>query len=54
MRLIIVDGLDGVGKDTHAQLIKERYEKNGYRDKSLLQDHTTNLYLEISFLIIAL
>jgi dTMP kinase len=29
MRLIIVDGLDGVGKDTHAQLIKERYEKKG-------------------------
>jgi dTMP kinase len=31
MRLIIVDGLDGVGKDTHAQLIKERYEKRGER-----------------------
>ena len=29
MRLIIVDGLDGVGKDTHAQLIKKRYEKKG-------------------------
>ena len=29
MRLIIVDGLDGVGKDTHAKLIKERYEKKG-------------------------
>ena len=29
MRLIIVDGLDGVGKDTHACLIKERYEKKG-------------------------
>lgn len=29
MRLIIVDGLDGVGKDTHARLIKERYEKKG-------------------------
>ena len=27
MRLIIVDGLDGVGKDTHAQLIKRRYEE---------------------------
>ena len=26
MRLIIVDGLDGVGKDTHAGLIKKRYE----------------------------
>ncbi len=29
MRLIIVDGLDGVGKDTHAQLIKQRYVKEG-------------------------
>jgi len=29
MRLIIVDGLDGVGKDTHAKLIKDRYEKMG-------------------------
>ena len=27
MRLIIIDGLDGVGKDTQAELIKERYEK---------------------------
>ncbi len=29
MQLIIVDGLDGVGKDTHAKLIKDRYEKKG-------------------------
>lgn len=29
MRLIIVDGLDGVGKNTHARQIKERYEKKG-------------------------
>ncbi len=29
MRLIIVDGLDGVGKDTHARFIKKRYEKKG-------------------------
>jgi len=29
MRLIIVDGLDGVGKDTHAKLIKGRYEEMG-------------------------
>jgi len=29
MRLIIVDGLDGVGKDTHAELIKKRYEAKG-------------------------
>ena len=31
MRLIIVDGLDGVGKDTHAKLIKDRYEEMGER-----------------------
>ena len=29
VRLIIVDGLDGVGKDTHARLIKEFYENRG-------------------------
>lgn len=29
MRLIIVDGVDGVGKDTHARLIRDRYEKKG-------------------------
>ena len=37
MRLIIVDGLDGVGKDTHAQLIKNRYEKKG--EKVVLRSH---------------
>lgn len=31
MRLIIVDGLDGVGKDTHAEFIKKRYEEKGER-----------------------
>jgi len=30
MKLIIVDGLDGVGKDTHAQRIKHYYEQQGY------------------------
>jgi dTMP kinase len=29
MRFIIIDGLDGVGKDTHAQWIKKRYENKG-------------------------
>lgn len=29
--MIIIDGLDGVGKDTHAQLIKKRYEQRGER-----------------------
>ncbi len=37
MRLVIVDGLDGVGKDTHAQLIKKRYEKKG--EKVLIRSH---------------
>jgi len=37
LRLIIVDGLDGVGKDTHANLIKERYEKRG--EKVIIRSH---------------
>jgi dTMP kinase len=37
MRLIIVDGLDGVGKDTHAQLIRQRYEKKG--EKVIVRSH---------------
>jgi len=40
MRLIIVDGLDGVGKDTHAQLIKKRYEKLG--DRVVVRSHPSN------------
>jgi dTMP kinase len=31
MRYIIIDGLDGVGKNTHANLIKNRYENIGER-----------------------
>jgi dTMP kinase len=37
MRLIIIDGLDGVGKDTHAQLIKKRYEQRG--EKVVVRSH---------------
>src|SRR4030042_3764429 len=37
MRLIIVDGRDGVGKDTHAQLIKKRYEAKG--QKVIVRSH---------------
>jgi dTMP kinase len=37
MRLIIVDGLDGVGKDTHARLIKNRYEQRG--EKVIIRSH---------------
>ena len=37
MRLIIIDGLDGVGKDTHAYIVKRRYEKKG--EKVLIRSH---------------
>ena len=37
MRLIIIDGLDGAGKDTHAQLIFERYLALG--EKVILRSH---------------
>jgi len=37
VRLIIVDGLDGVGKDTHANLIRERYENRG--EKVIIRSH---------------
>ena len=40
MRLIIVDGLDGVGKDTHANLIKKRYEEKG--EKVAIRSHPTS------------
>jgi dTMP kinase len=29
MRFIVIDGLDGVGKDTHAQIIKNKYLESG-------------------------
>ena len=37
MKLIIIDGLDGVGKDTQARLIKKRYEKLG--KKVIVRSH---------------
>ena len=37
MRLIIVDGLDGVGKDTHAKLIRNKYEK--LNEKVIIRSH---------------
>lgn len=40
MRLIIVDGIDGVGKDTHADLIKKRYEEKG--EKVVIRSHPTS------------
>ena len=40
MKFIIIDGLDGVGKDTHAELIKIKYEKKG--KKVIIRSHPTN------------
>lgn len=37
MRLIIVDGLDGCGKDTQADLIRKKYEKKG--EKVIVRSH---------------
>ncbi len=37
MRLIIIDGLDGAGKDTHANLIRDRYLEKG--DNVILRSH---------------
>jgi len=37
MKLIVVDGLDGVGKDTQAKLIRKRYEKLG--KKVIIRSH---------------
>ena len=37
MRLIIIDGLDAVGKDTHADLICKRYQKMG--EKVIIRSH---------------
>ena len=44
MRLVIVDGLDGVGKDTHAEMIRHRYEDLG--DHVVLRSHpeSDNIY----------
>lgn len=37
MRLIIIDGLDGAGKDTHAQLIYQKYVSQG--ENVILRSH---------------
>lgn len=44
MRLIIVDGLDGVGKDTHALLIKKKYEEKGERVVSRSHPESDNYF----------
>lgn len=40
MRLVIVDGLDGVGKDTHAELICKKYESLG--EKVVIRSHPSS------------
>ena len=40
MRFIVIDGLDGAGKDTHAKLIKKRYESMG--EKVIYRSHPEN------------
>lgn len=44
MRFIVLDGLDAAGKDTHAELIKDRYESMG--DEVIIRSHpsTDNRY----------
>ena len=37
MRFIVIDGLDGVGKDTHAQMIKKKYLDAG--ESVILRSH---------------
>ena len=40
MRLIIIDGLDAVGKDTHAKLIYNRYSNIG--EKVIIRSHPSD------------
>ncbi|MFO8133394.1 MAG: hypothetical protein R6U10_05640, partial [Thermoplasmatota archaeon] len=44
MRFIVVDGMDGAGKDTHARLIRRHYEAKG--ESVLVRSHPTgdNVY----------
>lgn len=40
MRFIVIDGLDAAGKDTHAKIIKKRYERRG--EDVLLRSHPSS------------
>ena len=44
MRFIVVDGLDAAGKDTHARLIKQKYESKG--ENVIIRSHPSidNVY----------
>lgn len=44
MRFIIIDGLDGSGKDTHASLIKEKYLKKGESVILRIHPEDDNIY----------
>lgn len=48
MRLIIVDGLDGVGKDTHARLIKDFYKAKGESVKIRSHPESDNFYGKVA------
>ena len=40
MRFIVIDGMDGAGKDTHADLVRAYYERQG--DSVLVRSHPTD------------
>ena len=40
MRFIVIDGMDGAGKDTHAELVREYYKAKG--DSVLVRSHPTD------------
>ncbi len=40
MRFIVLDGLDGSGKSTHAQMIRDKYRKRG--ENVILREHPSN------------
>ena len=48
MKLIIVDGLDGVGKDTHARLIQEFFLSKGETVLKRSHPETDNIYGRIA------
>jgi len=39
MRFIVIDGMDGAGKDTHAEFVRQRYAENG---KVIVRTHPSN------------
>ncbi len=39
MRFIVIDGMDGAGKDTHAEFIRRRYAEKG---RVIVRTHPSN------------